>query len=133
MGKASPLRDTIGDGTGSRPNLAFPALVKGGWRDLAFEHFRHGIEVHWLRKGSDAEPTVAVLKYQAGASVPRHRHIGLETIVVLEGVQSDESGDYAAGTVVLNPVGTEHSVWTTEGCVVLIHWALPVVILGRDQ
>ena len=133
MGKASPLRSAAGDDTGYRPNLAFPALVNGGWRDLTYEHFRDGIEVFWLRQGNDREPSVAILKYQAGASVPRHRHVGLETITVLEGVQSDENGDYAAGTVVLNPVGTEHSVWTKDGCVVLIHWALPVIILGEDR
>jgi anti-sigma factor ChrR (cupin superfamily) len=116
-----------------RPNLAFPALVSGGWRDLAFEHFREGITVHWLFRGSDAEPSVAILRYQPGAAVPLHRHAGLETITVLDGTQSDESGDYKAGTVVLNPVGSEHSVWTKEGCVVLIHWALPVIILGEDK
>ena len=37
------------------------------------------------------------------------------------------------GSVVLNPVGTEHSVWTKEGCVVLIQWELPVIILGEDE
>ena len=116
----------------NRPNLAFPALLDGGWRDLAFEHFRDGIEAHWLLRGGEAEPSVAVLKYRPGASVPRHRHAGLETIVVLEGTQSDDNGDYPAGSVILNPVGTEHAVWTKDGCVVLIHWALPVIILGED-
>jgi anti-sigma factor ChrR (cupin superfamily) len=114
-------------------SLAHAGLLAGGWRDLAFEHFRDGITVHWLLRGSDAEPSVAILKYQPGAAVPLHRHAGLETIVVLEGMQSDESGDYKAGTVVFNAVGTEHSVWTKEGCVVLIQWALPVIILGEDK
>ena len=45
---------------------------------------------------------------------------------MLDGTQSDENGDYAAGSVVFNPVGSEHSVWTREGCVVLIQWNLPV-------
>ena len=52
---------------------------------------------------------------------------------MLEGTQSDESGDYAAGTVVLNPVGSEHSVWTKEGCLVLIQWVLPVIILAEGR
>jgi anti-sigma factor ChrR (cupin superfamily) len=116
-----------------RPNLPYPALTLGAWRDLAFEPFRDGITAHWLLRGGDASPSVAVLKYAPGASVPRHRHPGLETIIVLEGTQSDESGDYAAGTVVLNPVGTEHSVWTKDGCLVLIQWALPVIILAEDR
>ncbi len=113
------------------PNLAFPGLAGGGWRDLAYEPFREGITVHWLLKGGQAEPSVAILNYQPGAGVPRHRHAGLETIVVLEGTKSDENGDHAAGSVVLNPVGTEHSVWTEKGCIVLIQWNLPVIILGK--
>ena len=111
------------------PNFAFPGLLDGGWRALAFEHFREGIDVHWLLQGRGrTSRRSAVLNYRPGAGVPRHRHAGLETIIVLEGTQSDENGDYAAGSVVLNPVGTEHSVWTEEGCVVLIQWNLPVII-----
>ncbi|TIW17859.1 MAG: allophanate hydrolase [Mesorhizobium sp.] len=115
------------------PNLAFAGLVDGGWRDLAFEPFRHGVAVHWLLKGGPVEPSVAVLRYQPGAGVPRHRHAGLETIVVLEGIQSDDNGDYPAGSVILNPVGSEHSVWTKDGCVVLIQWDLPVIFLGETK
>jgi anti-sigma factor ChrR (cupin superfamily) len=114
------------------PNLSFAGLASGGWRDLAFEHFREGITVHWLLKGGPVEPSVAILNYESGAGVPRHRHMGLETIVVLDGVQSDENGDYPVGSVVLNPVGTEHSVWTKDGCIVLIQWDLPVLILGGE-
>ncbi len=115
------------------PNLHFANLVKDGWKTLAYEHFRDGIKVHWLLKGSATEASVAILKYQPGAKVPRHRHAGLETITVLDGIQSDEHGNYAAGTVVLNAVGTEHSVWTKEGCTVLIQWNLPVIILGEEK
>ncbi len=49
--------------------------------------FRDGIAVHWLREGREGEPSVALLRYAAGAGVPRHRHVGLETILVLDGVQ----------------------------------------------
>ena len=105
-------------------------LLNGSWCKLPFEYFRESIEVHWLIKGGASDPSVAVLKYEPGSAVPRHRHAGLETIMVLDGVQSDESGDYPAGTVVLNEVGSEHSVWSKDGCVVLIQWNLPVLILG---
>ena len=63
---------------------------------------------------------MALLRYQPGTAVPRHRHLGLETIVVLEGSQSDERGRYETGAVVLNPEGSEHHVCSDEGCVVLI-------------
>ena len=115
------------------PDVVSAGLLKGGWRTLAFEHFREGIRVHWLVRGGLGDPSVAVLKYEPGASVPRHRHGGLETIMVLDGVQSDEAGDYAAGTLALNATGSEHSVWSKDGCVVLIQWDLPVIILGDEQ
>ncbi|MEM9104547.1 MAG: cupin domain-containing protein [Pseudomonadota bacterium] len=69
----------------------------------------------------------------SGASVPRHLHTGLETILVLEGTQSDERGDYPAGSVILNPKGTVHSVWSATGCVVLIQWQLPVEFLEETE
>jgi anti-sigma factor ChrR (cupin superfamily) len=116
----------------AKTNIAFPALAAGGWRELAFEPFREGIRVHWLLQGGADQPSAAVLAYDPGASVPRHRHPGLETIVVLDGVQSDENGDYGPGTLVINAVGSEHSVWSRTGCVVLIQWNRPVVMVGEE-
>ena len=97
------------------PDHAYAGLLHGGWRVLPYEYFRDRISVHWLVRGNEGEPCVAVLKYEPGASVPRHRHAGLETIMVLDGIQSDENGDYVTGSLVLNAVGTEHSVWSKDG------------------
>jgi anti-sigma factor ChrR (cupin superfamily) len=106
--------------------INFNALVGGGWRDLAFEPFREGVEICRLVTG---EPEVALLRYQPGASVPRHRHRDLETVLVLEGAQSDEFGTYEAGTLAVNPKDSIHSVSSQTGCVVLIQWTKPVEIL----
>ncbi|WP_319518494.1 cupin domain-containing protein [uncultured Martelella sp.] len=107
---------------------AFVDLLAGGWRDLPFEPFREGVDVHYLWHEDDG-PVWAFLRYQPGASVPEHRHTGLETIIVVEGAQSDESGTYDTGSVICNPPGTSHNVWTENGCVVFIQWEKPVVIL----
>ena len=72
---------------------------------------------------------MALLRYDAGASVPWHWHQGLETVLVLEGSQSDERGRYRAGDLVTNHAGTGHSVWSEDGCVVLIQWERPVRIV----
>ena len=104
---------------------AFPGLARG-FADQPFEYFREGVEICRLRR---EDPAVALLRYAPGARVPCHRHTGLETILVLDGVQSDERGDYATGTLILNPEGTEHSVWSEPGCTVLIQWERPVDIL----
>ncbi|PZX36260.1 ChrR-like protein with cupin domain [Roseinatronobacter thiooxidans] len=106
---------------------SFVALLPDGWRDLPFSHFREGVEIAQLRS---ADPAVALLRYKPGASVPHHEHTGLETILVLEGTQSDERGDYPVGTLVLNPKGSKHSVWSDRGCTVLIQWESPVYFTG---
>lgn len=106
--------------------FSIAGIVAGGWRDQAFGPFREGIEICRLVTG---EPEVALLRYAAGATVPRHRHPALETVLVLDGSQSDERGHYTAGTLVCNTPGSVHSVWSEDGCVVLITWAKPVEIL----
>jgi anti-sigma factor ChrR (cupin superfamily) len=111
------------------PETTRENLSAGGWKDLEFGPFRDGVTLHWIKPFEGDQPGVALLKYEAGAVVPRHRHEGLETILVLQGTQSDETGDYGAGTYIVNAAGTEHSVWSDTGCVVLIQWDRPVTIL----
>lgn len=98
-------------------------LLAGGWRALPFAPFRDGITISPLLEGS---PAIALLRYDPGARVPLHEHVGAETILLLEGSQSDEHGTYLRGDMVINPAGSRHSVWSDEGCVVLLHWAEPV-------
>lgn len=93
---------------------------------LRFEPFREGVEIYHMMRGA---PAVALLRYAPGARVPLHRHAGLETILVLEGAQSDERGTYPKGSFVVNPAGSTHSVWSDGGCVVLIQWERPVKFL----
>jgi anti-sigma factor ChrR (cupin superfamily) len=104
-------------------------IIRGGWRHLAFAPLREGVEICRLIETGATPASVALLRYRAGAMVPRHRHPGLETVLVLEGAQSDEKGTYPAGSLVINPAGSIHSVWSERGCVVLIHWERPVEFL----
>ena len=110
---------------GAEP-LHLAGLLSGGWRQAPFAPFREGVEICRLWSGP---PDAALLRYAPGASVPRHAHGGLETVMVLDGGQSDERGHYPAGSVVLNPEGSIHRVWSDEGCVVLILWERPVIFL----
>lgn len=105
--------------------LSIPDLATQ-FASLAFEPFRDGVDIHYMKEGA---PAVALLRYAPGARVPKHRHTGLETILVLEGAQSDERGTYPTGSFILNPEGSVHSVWSDTGCVVLIQWERPVEIL----
>ncbi len=67
------------------------------------------------------------MRYQRGAEVPLHAHDGHELIAVLSGAQEDERGRYPAGSLVVNPPGSKHSVRAEAGCVVLVVWERPVV------
>lgn len=106
--------------------LALHRFLPGGWQDLSWQPFREGVDIAPILTG---EPAVALLRYAPGSGVPSHRHRGLETILVLEGEQSDERGTYAAGSLILNPEGSSHRVWSEPGCVVLIQWTRPVEFL----
>jgi anti-sigma factor ChrR (cupin superfamily) len=95
--------------------------TKRGWGRL-----RAGVDMLRLAGDGETGASVALLRYRPGAKVPAHRHHGFEAIYVLEGAQSDENGTYEAGTLVVNREGGGHSVWSDEGCLVLIVWERPI-------
>lgn len=97
------------------------------WDTLAWQPFRDGIEAAWLYQNGAHGPAAAYLRYQPGAQVPLHWHAGYEHVFVLEGSQSDASGRYAAGSVLISPPGSSHQVTSEEGCIVLVVWERPVV------
>jgi anti-sigma factor ChrR (cupin superfamily) len=86
------------------------------------------VDIHVLHEAPDGA-RVAVLRYAPGATVPAHRHEGYEYIYVLTGEQSDERGQYSAGSFVVNEPGMTHQVTSRSGCTVLIIWQRPVVFV----
>ena len=62
----------------------------------------------------------AVVRYDPKSTFPAHDHPEGEEILVLEGVFSDEYGDWPAGTYLLNPEGFRHSPFSKPGCVLLV-------------
>ena len=72
------------------------------------------------REAKESGHTTSVVKYEPGASFKQHSHPYGEEILVLEGVFSDEHGDYPAGTYLRNPPGSKHSPFSKEGCVILV-------------
>ncbi len=93
---------------------------------LPWQPFRPGIEVHTLYGELGVSAAAALLRYASGAALPTHEHVGFEHIWVLRGSQSDEHGEYHAGSFVVNRPGTRHSVTSAGGCVVLAVWERPV-------
>lgn len=62
----------------------------------------------------------SLVRYDPGATFPMHDHPAGEEIFVLEGVFSDEHGDWPAGTYLLNPEGFRHAPFSRDGCVLFV-------------
>jgi len=62
----------------------------------------------------------SVVRYEADSSFPSHEHPDGEEILVLDGVFSDEYGDWPEGAFLLNPDGFRHAPFSTAGCVLLV-------------
>lgn len=105
-----------------------PALLE----TLDWTPLRPGVDIAHLYRAAEGAFTAACLRYQPGARVPEHEHTGHELILVLDGAQSDVQGHYPAGSLIVNPPGSRHSVWSDEGCRVLIVWERPVRFLDPE-
>jgi len=62
----------------------------------------------------------SIVRYEPGASFSEHGHPLGEEILVLDGIFSDHTGDYPAGTYFRNPEGFRHAPFSKEGCVLLV-------------
>ncbi len=62
----------------------------------------------------------SVVRYDPDSKFPPHPHPDGEEILVLDGVFSDQSGDYPAGSFLLNPEGFEHAPFSDGGCILFV-------------
>lgn len=62
----------------------------------------------------------SIVRYDANSKFHPHVHPDGEEILVLDGVFSDQHGDYPAGSYLLNPEGFEHAPFSKEGCVLFV-------------
>ena len=72
------------------------------------------------REEAERGHATSIVRYEAGARFSVHDHPKGEEILVLEGVFSDETGDYPAGTYFRNPEGFRHAPFSEPGCVLLV-------------
>lgn len=101
------------------------------WEELFWEPFHPGVDIYRLYGDSRRGSAAALLRYQPGASVPKHDHTGFEHIFVLSGSQTDHNGEHQTGTLVINPPGTRHSVISQDGCIVLAIWEKPICVSSQ--
>ena len=96
---------------------------------LPWTPFRDGIDIYRLYGDGATGPATALLRFHPGARVPLHEHTGYEHILVLAGSQVDENSRAAAGTLIVNPPETRHSVLSETGCIVLAIYERPVIFI----
>lgn len=101
--------------------------------DLTLRVVDHAQDARWLpspnpavqrrmldRIGGEVARATTIVRYAPDAKFARHVHGGGEEILVLEGVFSDEDGDYPAGTYLRNPPGSAHAPFSRNGCLLLV-------------
>lgn len=92
-----------------------------------------GAELEWIaspergvdrrmleRKGDEVALATSIVRYAPGSRFAAHVHGGGEEFLVLDGVFSDEEGDYPVGTYVRNPPGSRHAPCSEPGCVIFV-------------
>lgn len=72
------------------------------------------------REEAERGHATSIVRYEPGARFRAHDHPLGEEILVLEGIFSDETGDYPAGTYFRNPEGFRHAPFSEQGCVLLV-------------
>ena len=80
-----------------------------------------GVE-RWMldRIGGEVARATSIVRYAAQSRFSAHTHTGGEEFLVLEGVFSDETGDYGPGSYVRNPPGTQHAPRSEPGCTIFV-------------
>ena len=76
--------------------------------------------IHLEREAAESGHTTSFVRFEPGASFAPHSHPQGEEILVMEGVFSDDEGDYPAGTYIRNPPGSSHRPFTEQGCTLFV-------------
>ena len=80
-----------------------------------------GVERRMLeRDGNEVARATTIVRYAPGSYFDAHTHGGGEEFLVLEGVFSDEMGDFPKGMYVRNPVGSSHKPYSENGATILV-------------
>ena len=74
----------------------------------------------FLRGPKEAGQVTSLVKYLPGSEFPNHPHPDGEEILVLDGVFSDHTGDWPAGSWLLHPEGFSHAPGSNPGCLLFV-------------
>jgi hypothetical protein len=101
-------------------DLARPALVDSATLPWIASPIA-GVERRMLeRDGDEVARATSVVRYAPGSSFAPHTHGAGEEFLVLDGVFSDETGDFPAGFYVRNAPGSRHTPSSAPGAVIFV-------------
>jgi anti-sigma factor ChrR (cupin superfamily) len=83
--------------------------------DVAWVEARPGVRLKNVWQDPNAERLASLARFEPGAVLPLHRHVGDELIFVIEGSNADEAGEVASGNMSYRPNGCTHTVTTKNG------------------
>ncbi len=86
--------------------------------ELEWQSMTPTIKAKTIWSDPAAKRRAQLTRFEPGAVLPLHKHIGDEFLYVIEGAISDESGTTAAGSVGYRPDGCVHSVTSKHGATV---------------
>src|ERR1044071_6116553 len=95
--------------------------------DLEWREYQPGIRFTILWEDPLSKRRALLARFEPGATLPPHRHVGDELIFLIEGANADESGVVATGNMNYRPNGCVHTVTTKNGATVL------AVVWGRTE
>ncbi|HEV2549358.1 MAG TPA: cupin domain-containing protein [Stellaceae bacterium] len=80
-----------------------------------------GVERRMLdRIGEEVSRATSIVRYASNSRFSAHTHGGGEEFIVLDGVFSDEHGDFPAGSYIRNPPGSRHTPGSEKGCIIFV-------------
>ena len=81
-----------------------------------------GVERLYLERDNMGEFAKAssIVKFQPGSEFEEHIHDNGEEIFVLDGIFSDQYGDYPKGTYLRNPHNSNHVPFSKDGCKIFV-------------
>lgn len=72
------------------------------------------------RIGEEVARATTIVRFAPDSAFSPHTHDGGEEFVVLDGVFSDEHGDFPAGAYIRNPPTSSHTPGSKPGCVIFV-------------
>jgi anti-sigma factor ChrR (cupin superfamily) len=100
------------------PSRAVPSRVFS-LSDLPWVETRPGVRQKKIWDDPAGQRRAVLVRFEPGATLPKHRHVGDEIIFVVEGSNADESGPVPTGNMNYRPNGCVHTVTTKNGATAL--------------